>query len=285
MGGMPPVPINNNGQRQGRRPEEEQQSMVKRLAKDRNGIILLVFLYVLQGVPLGLAGSIPMVLQAKKIGYRQQALFSLVTWPFSIKLLWAPVVDSIFSRTFGRRKSWLVPVQYAIGIVMIFLSYSVNGLLGDEGELPNVPVLTVIFFSLSFLAATQDIAVDGWALTMLSRENVGIASTCNSVGQTAGFFLAYTIFLALESKEFCNTYLRWEPQDSGLVDLSIFLFVWGVIFIVMTTGVWWFKREKRQDHDEVQMSVVSGYMKLLNCVRLPTVQTFAAVMLTSKVRV
>ena len=29
--------------------------------------------------------------------------------------------------------------------------------------------------------ATQDIAVDGWALTMLSPENVGYASTCNSV--------------------------------------------------------------------------------------------------------
>ena len=43
-----------------------------------------------------------------------------------------------------------------------------------------------MFFFLNFLAATQDIAVDGWALTMLKRQNVGYASTCNSVGQTAG---------------------------------------------------------------------------------------------------
>jgi PAT family acetyl-CoA transporter-like MFS transporter 1 len=33
----------------------------------------------------------------------------------------------------------------------------------------NIMFLTVIFFMLNFLAATQDIAVDGWALTMLSR--------------------------------------------------------------------------------------------------------------------
>ena len=34
---------------------------------------------------------------------------------------------------------------------------------------------------------TQDVAVDGWALTMLKPKNVGYASTCNSVGQVASF--------------------------------------------------------------------------------------------------
>lgn len=42
---------------------------------------------------------------------------------------------------------------------------------------PNVFFLMCIFLPLNFLAATQDIAVDGWALTMLSRKNVGYAST------------------------------------------------------------------------------------------------------------
>lgn len=40
-------------------------------------------------------------------------------------------------------------------------------ILGESG--PNVFVLMLIFLPLNFLAATQDIAVDGWALTMLSR--------------------------------------------------------------------------------------------------------------------
>jgi len=48
---------------------------------------------------------------------------------------------------------------------------------------------------LNFFAATQDIAVDGWALTMLTKENRSLASTCNSVGQTAGYFLGYVVFL------------------------------------------------------------------------------------------
>jgi PAT family acetyl-CoA transporter-like MFS transporter 1 len=39
----------------------------------------------------------------------------------------------------------------------------------DSAASPNVKLLTVAFFILNFLAATQDIAVDGWALTMLHR--------------------------------------------------------------------------------------------------------------------
>ena len=46
---------------------------------------------------------------------------------------------------------------------------------------PDVPSLTVLFFVLYLLAATQDVAVDGWALTMLQPINVGLAATCNQV--------------------------------------------------------------------------------------------------------
>ena len=92
------------------------------IMKDRNSILLLVFLYILQGIPLGLAGSMPMVLQNTGISYKQQAVFSLVFWPFSLKLLWAPIVDSLYFKSLGRRKTWLVPTQYLIGIFMLALS-------------------------------------------------------------------------------------------------------------------------------------------------------------------
>ena len=51
-------------------------------------------------------------------------------------------------------------------------------------------------------------------------ENVGWASTCNTVGQTAGYFLGNVVFLALESAEFCNNYLRSQPQSTGLVTIE-----------------------------------------------------------------
>ena len=52
------------------------------------------------------------------------------------------------------------------------------------------------------------------------RRNVGWASTSNTVGQTAGYFMGYVVFLALESPEFCNGYLRTEPQPQGIVTFS-----------------------------------------------------------------
>ena len=178
--------------------------------KDASSIALLLILYILQGIPLGFSGSIPFMLMARKVDYKAQALFSFAFYPFSVKLLWAPIVDAVFSEKMGRRKSWLIPIQYAIGILMIFISFQVNSLLGGSGEGDadaDIMTLVCLFTFLNFFAATQDIVVDGWALNILSPENVGYASTCNTVGQTAGYFISYTIFLALESKDFCNQYI------------------------------------------------------------------------------
>jgi hypothetical protein len=76
------------------------------LRKDYGNIALLMFLYMLQGLPLGLSSSLPYILSSKKVSYADQGTFSFAFWPFSMKLLWAPLVDSIFLRSFGRRKSW-----------------------------------------------------------------------------------------------------------------------------------------------------------------------------------
>ena len=111
--------VENQGDQDKLMEKSDQQPSLKR---DRGSIALLVFLYVLQGIPLGLAGAMPMLLQTRKVAYKDQATFSLVFWPFSMKLLWAPIVDTAYFSRFGRRKSWLVPVQYLIGIFMIVLS-------------------------------------------------------------------------------------------------------------------------------------------------------------------
>ena len=97
--------------------------------KDFKNIALLTFLYLLQGLPLGLNSSLPYILSARKVSYADQGTFSFAFWPFSLKLLWAPLVDSIYVKKFGRRKSWLVPVQYLIGIFMFTFSNYVNDLL------------------------------------------------------------------------------------------------------------------------------------------------------------
>lgn len=246
------------------------------VAGDERNILVLLFLYILQGIPLGLAAAIPLILTNRNVSYKQQAEFSFAFWPFSVKLLWAPIVDSCFLSSFGRRKTWLVPVQYLIGITMFVLSYNVDYYLGDgtESSTPNITMLTAMFFFLNFLAATQDIAVDGWALTMLQRHNVGYASTCNSVGQTAGYFLGYVFFMALESY--------------GLVTLPGFLQFWALIFMIATTLVAVLKSEagtevSASSSDEPDLGVVQTYKLLFDIIRLSVMPTTIAMLLTAKV--
>ena len=105
--------------------------------KDRWNITLLLFLYLLQGIPLGMAASIPLIIQTYGASWSQQATFSFAFWPFSLKLLWAPIVDAVYLKRFGRRKSWLVPIQYALGFVMILLSYYIKDLLDDPTPSPS----------------------------------------------------------------------------------------------------------------------------------------------------
>lgn len=183
----------------------------------------------------------------------------------------------------------MIPTQYLIGIFMLILSQHVGNWLGDGqiNHMPRVPVITLIFFSLNFLAATQDIAVDGWALSMLKRCNVGHASTCNSVGQTAGYFLGYVVFMAFESKEFCNKYIFSEPREEGLVTLSGFLWFWGMTFLVTTTLVGLFKKEKDETREQLEehpdLGIRETYSMLWKIVTLKPVLLLAGILLTVKV--
>ena len=103
--------------------------------------------------------------------------------------------------------------------------------------IPDVAALTAMFFIFNFLAATQDVAVDGWALTMLKPRNVGYAATCNSVGQTTGWIMGFVLFTSLESK--------------GILDLAQFMIFWAVVFLVTTTSIAFFMKEQNLSSTEV----------------------------------
>lgn len=186
---------------------------------DRANILLLTFLYFMQGVVSGLSAAMPLLLQNYGATYTEQAHFSVAVWPFSMKLIWAPIIDSLYSKKFGRRKSWLIPTQYLIGVFMLLSSYYVKLWLTCDTK-PNILILTLLYFGLNFLAASLDITTDGWAIQLLKRCNIGYIATCNQLGQKTGFFIGFGLFTMLESAEFCNKYLRSIPQTSGIVTLS-----------------------------------------------------------------
>jgi PAT family acetyl-CoA transporter-like MFS transporter 1 len=248
---------------------------------DRGSIALLLLLYTLQGVPMGLSASVSFILQEKGASYADQGIFSLASWPFSLKILWAPIVDAVYVRSIGQRRTWLIPLQLLVGATLLGLSAHLGALISDEGS--DVRALSGIFFWIYVLLASQDIAVDGWALTMLSRGNVGLASTCNSVGQTVGFFLSFTGFLVLNA--------------NGSVGLGGFITFWGFVFLASAVFVL-LKRERPSGQSGRSsgrggkgdsaaasnvLTVAGAYKQALQIARLPAVLKLSAILLTRAV--
>ncbi|CAF1314937.1 unnamed protein product [Didymodactylos carnosus] len=260
--------------------------------RDISSIFLLMVLYLMQGVIIGITVSIPLILQSKGVSWKQQGTFSFVHWPFSIKLLWAPIIDSLYIKRFGRRKTWLLPIQLLIGLIMILLSFYISSLLNTK----NILVLTISWIFLYFLTASQDICVDGWALSLLSNENIGWASTCQTVGQTIGIFIGHVLFLTFESIEYSNKYIRKLfsiiEKPSGIISFSNFLLFWGSTFIIITLLIALFKNEKSHKNDEDDdddnkrtnnYSLVETYLAMFKLFKKPCIRELTFILLTQEI--
>mgnify|MGYP003385969352 CR=1 FL=1 len=236
---------------------------------------------------MGLSASIPMIMKEKGASYQALSVFSLVSIPFSLKLLWAPLVDSLYISRMGRRKTWLIPVQLLCGFLMLYASHKVDAWMQppvsdnhDHHSGPDVQTLTAYFMALYFLMATQDIAVDGWALTMLSRRNVGYASTCNAIGQVLGFFFANQGFIVLSDAKWCQNFLGLSHP---LFDLSSFMAFWGVFFIVVTLVIWIAKAETALGSTDEPDGIYDTYRQMWSISKLKNVRIFILVLMTSRV--
>jgi hypothetical protein len=178
-------------------------------------------------------------------------VFSVAAYPYSLKLLWSPVVDALYWPRFGRRKSWVVPVQLACAVLLIASA----GWIEQRYLLGQVVPLTALFFCFVLLAATQDVAVDGWALTLLRPPHVEYAATCQTLGMNVGYFTSFTVFLALENAAFCDAHLRplfgWPVDPSrGVVTLQGYVRFWGWFFAAATAAIAVFKREGSAEEGE-----------------------------------
>ncbi|CAI6343822.1 unnamed protein product [Macrosiphum euphorbiae] len=255
------------------------------LKGDWLNFFLLLLLYTMQGIPYGLALAMPIILQSyKDVSYKDQTLFSFVQWPYSIKLTWAPLVDSLYVQKLGRRKSWLIPVQYSIGACFIYMAGNINKWLPETGR-PDILILVSVFLFMKTLAATQDIAVDGWALTMLKKNNVGFASICNASGMAIGVIISYVCSILLTSEDFSNQYLRFSPDVGGVITMKSLFYVLGIFFILISTLIAMFKKEKdnRLEDNHVKLNIVQNYLLLWDILKLPGIQILALTLLTAKI--
>ncbi|GAM19226.1 hypothetical protein SAMD00019534_024010 [Acytostelium subglobosum LB1] len=285
----------------------------QKFGNDAPNILWLIGLYLIQGIPLGLTfGTVPFFLH-KSATYTQIGIFSFATLPYSFKILWSPLIDSIYNKRFGRRKSWIVPTQLVIGTIYLVIASHIEQLIEDSTT--HIWTLTIVFLVTIILVATQDIAVDGWALTILSKKHLHHGSTCQTIGLTTGYFISYTIFMILNSSNLAN-HFRAIPTEEGLVSLSGYIFFWGVIYIVVSIYLALYKPEnppaidesetqaqeevddasishqsKDSDGDEEesiedissQLEPLQIYKMLYRIVSLPHIQTLCIMFIASKI--
>ncbi|KAI0757425.1 MFS general substrate transporter [Daedaleopsis nitida] len=242
-------------------------------ARDKQAIVLLIILYLIQGFPLGLAlGSIPFILR-EHLSYSELAVFSLSGYPYSLKLFWSPIVDSVFFRSVGRRKSWIIPMQIIIGTTMLLMSFKAEDLMNNPGD--HLYMLSFAFTSLVFFSATQDIAVDGWALTLLSEDNLSYASTCQTIGLNTGYLMSYTVFLALNSEDFAK---KWGIPR---LTLSSYLFFCALMSFAVTVWLLFVKEDKESTTEDISIKAV--YITMWEICKLRHVQVLLCVHLLAKI--
>lgn len=139
-------------------------------------LFTLLVLYFAQGLPFGFqVTALPLLLRERGVSLEAIGFAGVLTLPWMAKALWAPWVDRFGSIAFGRRKSWIVPMQ--LGLVVCALIASRN---------EQLEVLLALVFVMNAFAATQDIAVDGLAVSWIRPSELGVANAFQVVGYKLG---------------------------------------------------------------------------------------------------
>lgn len=133
-------------------------------------ISMLCAMYVAQGLPWGFMlntvvsyiTDIDETVTATEIG----RLTAMILYPWTFKLVWAPLIDSITVRSMGRRRPWIIGAQLMMAVSLLMLL-----MLGDITE--NIALLGWMFFLHNCFASLQDVATDALAIDVLPVQEQG----------------------------------------------------------------------------------------------------------------
>ncbi len=150
---------------------------------------LLTGLYLSQGLPFGFfTQSLPVMMRQQGYSLPDIGMTSLLALPWGLKFLWAPLVDRFGSARFGRRRSFIVPLQLSTVLLLVGLA---------QIDPTRLDLFKAAILAVSFLSATQDIATDGLAVGLLREKERGLGNglqvAAYRVGMIVGggFLLVY----------------------------------------------------------------------------------------------
>ncbi len=147
---------------------------------------------------LGLASGLPYnltdaTLQAwlKDSGISNTTIgvLSLVGLAYTLKPLWAPLLDRYVPPFLGRRRGWIVIFQGALAVALTWMAYH-----GPEGGLTSLALVALV---VAVLSASQDIVIDAWRTDLVSSVERGPAATATNLGYRAASWFAFSGALIL----------------------------------------------------------------------------------------
>lgn len=140
---------------------------------------------------MGFSGGLPLLLtisllQAwmtrEGIDLTVIGLMALVGLPYTLKFLWAPILDRFEMPYFGRRRGWLLAAQ-------VLLMLSIVG-LGSVSPAQNPWAVAFAALCVTFFSASQDIVIDAYRREDLADEELGLGSSLYVSGYRIGMWVA-----------------------------------------------------------------------------------------------
>jgi len=152
--------------------------------------LAVLFLGFSSGLPLLLtSGTLQAWLTMEDIDLTTIGLFALVGLPYTLKFLWAPILDRFAVGRFARRRGWMLLTQSLIAA----------GLLGLAVSDPQTQIWPIAIFALlvAFLSATQDIAIDAWRTDTLDPPERGLGAAVFVMAYRIGMLIAGSAALVM----------------------------------------------------------------------------------------
>ncbi len=221
---------------------------------------LLSALYFAQGLPFGFqSNALPLYLTELGLTMSQVGFARALALPWALKALWAPLVDRYGSASFGRRKSWIVPMQLLLAGACVVAS------MFPLSRDTLTPFLVCVLL-MNLFAATQDIAVDGFAVDLLDKRELGAGNAAQVTGYKVGVLTGGGLLVAL----FANG--SWS---------SLFLTMAGLCLLVMTL-VFFVKEPVPRETQQVRVEFGELLARLRHLVSRPAVRWLLLAVATYK---
>lgn len=161
---------------------------------------------------LGFSSGIPIYLVGNTLGFwmRENGIelstIGFLSWvglAYSLKFLWAPLVDKLdaplLGRWLGRRRGWMLLSQLiaAAGLIGMALVQPVEGQLMLAGfVLDQLVVFGVLALIVAFASSTQDIVIDAWRIESAdSNEQQGLLTSTSTLGYRGALLVTDSLIL------------------------------------------------------------------------------------------